>query len=709
MVGAWRGTGRQRQWDEIVFHLASGGALAAVIYSACIAGRMEDVAFRGAELAMAGAAVSWWVRRLRAGSMVAVCVLGALAAGGYWALLVQANIGSTMGEPGLVLALHMSIPLVAISFALVRVEVVAFSLVPAVTIFGLSAGGGDEASARLGFTVFLPLALLAVGYAMIFSGEELVAPGTRGALFARRRPSSLGWRSRHWGALGASIAAVMVLAQLLYAPMVRMADAHRWQIIMGLASPGTRSMGVTDFSKAPAVYPIGRGPISLSELPILSFSGDYAPYWRGDIYDQYLGGAWAQSRLAEVRAEFGRVGEGESTTLEELVTGGAGPAMAHEVTAEVDQPLILYAPGELRSFTVRTSLTGHDFVRLVANGYGIVESPGQLLKRGATYRIESVSLDPRRTAGGDIPEAAPEYLTVPLEAQRVAELAQQVAGKERDPRQQLALLTAYLHKNCYYNTNAPATPRGQDAVTYFVFTQKIGYCDLFASSLAIMARAVGIPTRLVTGYAFPSPAEGATPGHYVLKEKDAHAWVEAYVPSAGGWITVDPTPAEESSPTGSAWVRYRAAQFAALWRRSPAAAISLVVLLLMPVLVVVALLRGWIRIEGRRAVETEADAREMIIDAYLRLCRLLRHHGHHRRDADTPLEYLRAVEQSWEGDGVPGALAPVRALTHSFVEARYGPGPVALEEAQAAQGLLAEVRRALRRRWGESRKSRVES
>lgn len=698
MIGARRTTGRERQWDEIVFHLASGGALAAVIYSVCIAGRTEGIAFRGAELAMVGAFVSWWVRRLRAGTMVAVCVLGALAAGGYWALLIAENISATMGEPGLVLALHMSIPLVAISFALVRVEVVAFSLVPAVTIFGLSAGGGDEMSARLGFTVFLPLALIAVGYAMVFSGEELVAPGGRQAPFAPRRPSSLGWRLRHWGALGASIAAVMVIAQVLYVPMVRWADAHRWQIIMGMASPGTRSMGVTDFRKVPAVYPIGHGPISLSDTPILSFSGDYASYWRGGIYDQYLGGAWTQSRLADVRAEFGRVREGESATLAELAAGGAGSVVVHEVVAEVDQPLILYAPGELRSFTVETPLTGRDFVRLVANGYGIVESPGQYLKKGATYRVESVALDPRRTGRDDLPEAESDYLTVPLEAQRVADLAEQVVGNERDQQKQLALLTAYLHKNCYYNTNAPAIPRGQDAVTYFVFTQKIGYCDLFASSLAIMARAVGIPTRLVTGYAFPSPVEGAGAGHYVLKEKDAHAWVEAYVPSAGGWITVDPTPAEERGLTGSVWVRYRLAQFAALWRRSPAAAISLVVLLLMPVLVVIALLRGWIRIGGRRAAATEADAREMIIDAYLRLCRLLRRHGHRRREADTPLEYLRAVEQSWQGDGASPALAPVRALTDAFVTARYGPGPVELEEAQAAEGLLAEVRRALRRR-----------
>jgi hypothetical protein len=695
MVGAWRTSGRQRQLDEVVFHLASGGALAAVIYSACIAGRLEAVAFRGAQLAMAGALVSWWVRRLRPGSMVAVCLLGAVAAGGYWALLVEANIVSTMGEPGLMLALHMTVPLVAISFALVRVEVVAFSLVPAVTVFGLSAGGGDEASARLGFSVFLPLALLAVGYAMIFSGEELVAPGGRRALFGRRRPSPLGWRARHWAALGTSIVAVMVVAQLVYVPLVQLAETHRWQIIISMASPGTRNMGITDFAKAPAVYPIGRGPVKLSDLPMLSFTGDYAPYWREGVYDQYLGASWSRSRLGNVLTEFGRLSEGETIPLEELVTAGAGGAMTDEVVAEVDLPLVLYAPGELRSFTIETPLTARGFVRLVANGYGIVESPGQTLQKGARYRIESAPLEPRGRGRGNPFDEASDYLTVPLEAQRTAELAKQIAGKERDPRKQLALLTAYLKKSCYYNTNAPAVPRGKDVVTYFVFSQKIGPCDLFASSLAIMARAVGIPTRFVTGYAFPSQAEDAAPDHYVLREKDRHAWVEAYVPSAGGWITVDPTPAEESGLTGSVWVRYRLAQFAALWRRSPAAAISLVVLLLLPVLVIIALLRGWIRIEGRRAAASEADAREMIIEAYLRLCRLLRRHGPRRREADTPLEYLRAVEQRWEGDG---ALVPVRALTHSFVEARYGPGPVRLEEAQAAHGLLAEVRQALRRR-----------
>jgi hypothetical protein len=116
----------------------------------------------------------------------------------------------------------------------------------------------------------------------------------------------------------------------------------------------------------------------------------------------------------------------------------------------------------------------------------------------------------------------------------------------------------------------------------------------------------------------------------------------------------------------------------------------------MPVLIVVACPE----VGGSSAAAHRAGGRcgEMIIDAYLRLCRLLRRHGPRRRDADTPLEYLRAVEQSWEGDGAPGALAPVRALTHTFVAARYGPGPVGLEQARTAHGLLAEARRALRQR-----------
>src|SRR5205814_260813 len=75
----------------------------------------------------------------------------------------------------------------------------------------------------------------------------------------------------------------------------------------------------------------------------------------------------------------------------------------------------------------------------------------------------------------------------------------------------------------------------------FLFRQKLGYCTYFASAMAMVARAHGVPARLVAGYRVSewSPVGG----EFVVREKNAHAWVEAWV--GGEWRTYDPTPMTE--------------------------------------------------------------------------------------------------------------------------------------------------------------------
>lgn len=76
-----------------------------------------------------------------------------------------------------------------------------------------------------------------------------------------------------------------------------------------------------------------------------------------------------------------------------------------------------------------------------------------------------------------------------------------------------------------------------DALANFLFKTKKGFCEQYASAMAIMLRAIGIPSRVVLGFTPGSPA-----GDYrVITTDDAHAWVEAYFPTIG-WTTFDPTP-----------------------------------------------------------------------------------------------------------------------------------------------------------------------
>jgi len=697
---------RTSRIDALAFSLAAGGAMATATYAAGAATGAPGLGLNGAELALVGAAASWWMRRWPpARSLLFGSLLGLLAAA-YWYVRLEQNLGVTNDEPGLILALRMTIPLVAASFLLTRVEIAAFALVPGVTVLGLAAGQGDEAAAQFGFTIFLPLALLAVGYAMMSTGENS-GDAPRLPEHCARLRGPLSWRGRHWTTLGGSILLIMILAQVINIPVASWANAHRWQIIMGLAAPGTQHAAITDMPTHAANYAIGRGPIKLRDTPLLAYTGDYAPYWRGQVYDKYLGTAWGRSEAGNPQAELEAFPA--NGTLEFAVRGTHVPESptTQYVTAKADLPFVFYAPGQAVRISARGALSLPASSHVVVNGYGLAEVPGGTMLQGTSYAVTAAPLEPSRTTPSAPEEQiSDKYLKVPFEADRVAELARKIAGDETSPERKLAALTGYLQQNCLYDTNAPALPPGNDAVDYFVFHQKVGYCDLFASSLAIMGRAVGVPTRLVTGYAFPTAT--STPAgerqSFVLRESDGHAWVEAYLPASGGWVTLDATPAGRESAPSPGWAKASLLRLGMVWRNRPLAAVAgmlvAVLLLALAALLTVRLLAR--RHAGEQVVEQ--DWRAVVTAIYVTLCRMLRRRGYPRHATETPFEYLTALERRWRASDqdCAAALPPLRALTGTFVLARYSPAPVTEEAACSAQTCLVEVRKALSKRRREA-------
>lgn len=100
-----------------------------------------------------------------------------------------------------------------------------------------------------------------------------------------------------------------------------------------------------------------------------------------------------------------------------------------------------------------------------------------------------------------------------------------------------------------------------DPVLDFLSNVKEGHCERFAAALALMLRSVGVPARVIKGYR-GADSEGG--GNYVVRQNQAHAWVEALVPSHAApdrfdWLTLDPTPGTATSPSFS---------LARLWDRS---------------------------------------------------------------------------------------------------------------------------------------------
>jgi transglutaminase-like putative cysteine protease len=139
------------------------------------------------------------------------------------------------------------------------------------------------------------------------------------------------------------------------------------------------------------------------------------------------------------------------------------------------------------------------------------------------------------------PQTGAVYLQLPAgeDIERVASLTSGIIAGRDNRYDQVRAIEKYLKQNYTYDLGVPPQEREGDAVSYFLFDEKRGYCEHFASAMAVMARSAGIPARVVTGYG--GGEYNPFTGLWEIRESDAHAWVEIYFGTAG-WVPFDPTP-----------------------------------------------------------------------------------------------------------------------------------------------------------------------
>lgn len=167
------------------------------------------------------------------------------------------------------------------------------------------------------------------------------------------------------------------------------------------------------------------------------------------------------------------------------------------------------------------------------------------LSRGDVYTVTSfisgASVEDLRKAPTTYPAWTDYYKQLPVSLpQSVRELAREVTVGFDNAYDRALSIQEYLRK-IEYSFDIQPPPANTDAVSFFLFQQKKGYCDYYASAMAVMLRAVGIPARVVVGYVLTKP-DTENPNGFVVTGEDAHSWPEAYFPGYG-WIEFEPTPA----------------------------------------------------------------------------------------------------------------------------------------------------------------------
>ena len=126
------------------------------------------------------------------------------------------------------------------------------------------------------------------------------------------------------------------------------------------------------------------------------------------------------------------------------------------------------------------------------------------------------------------PEIRPGVLTQALE----------IGAGLTGPQAKIAAVVAFLHRNNRYSLTVAPGPG--EPVSDFILAHKAAHCEYFASAAVILLRALGVPTRYVSGYfAYEPDGQGWT----LVRQRDAHAWAESWV-AGQGWVTVDATPSD---------------------------------------------------------------------------------------------------------------------------------------------------------------------
>lgn len=420
-------------------------------------------------------------------------------------------------------------------------------------------------------------------------------------------------------------------------------------------------------------------------------------YWQGLVFDTYTGAGWNASVQAR-----------------EQVTGVL-PIESPYMYREVVQNITLVAPhGETlfslsRPYSVTQPLEA--LWRTPPSPEAAVEADlAGLASEVVSYTVVSRLADPwasdlRASRQVYPPEVISYYLQLPPTLpRRVLELGRQVTAPGDTVYDKARLLETYL-RQYPYTLELEEPPEGRDVVDYFLFDVREGYCDYYASAFVVLARAVGIPARLVTGYV--GGQYDYDLDAYVVRHYDGHSWPEVYF-AGWGWIGFEPTGSQpvtrlQEEPTPSPYLQMPqpigppARVVRMRWRLSVAGAIGLVAIGI--------LLGLWIRRVARRRA-----AQVLTLNVvWGRLSQAGARMGHPLRQGMTALEFARGLATELERraqttrclsarwTAVARRVAPhVRTLGALYTAATYGGYSEACVEESILQDMWREIRWPLR-------------
>jgi len=269
-------------------------------------------------------------------------------------------------------------------------------------------------------------------------------------------------------------------------------------------------------------------------------------YWRATTLDRFDGREWSRTLLVDRRDirrtrstgdrfQSGLVRPGETLVRQQILLNPIGtqylfglPEMMEVKmdSGRVRQAIYSPADGSWR-------LDYRPAERLL---YEVHSAPEYLGGRQAVSRLG------RERMGNDFYRA---YIQLPDSIRGdLSAVAWDWTGTARTAQARADAIQEHLRTGFTYSLEMGSGGKPVSVVEFLTKTKR-GHCEYYASSMALLLRVLGVPTRVVTG--FLAGEWNPNGNYFIVRQRDAHSWVEAYIPSEG-WVTYDPTPPGTGSP-----------------------------------------------------------------------------------------------------------------------------------------------------------------
>jgi hypothetical protein len=261
-----------------------------------------------------------------------------------------------------------------------------------------------------------------------------------------------------------------------------------------------------------------------SDTVILRIRGQKPDYLRGFVYSRYLNRIWLADETAAA--------ENEVTDISTIP--------AKRETKFTRDTGITAVGGEFDRYFVPLNASN---IRIDRESARV--APGGILLPPDGHDARTIHFDMNSTGNWGIRKAHEPPTPALLDVHEALEpylrkIARDWTQDTVSKLDKLRAIEARLHEGYRYSLEFERSKKG-DPLLVFLISDKQGHCEYFASAMALLARTLGIHTRVVAGYRVTE--RNNIGGYYVVRERHAHTWVEAWTED-DGWQTFEPTPTD---------------------------------------------------------------------------------------------------------------------------------------------------------------------